>query len=127
MPGNRLALAVEVGGEVDGLGLLRFLHDRPDVLLAALVQLVGHREIVVRIDGTIARRQIADMPIRSQDLEFLAKVPVDGGRFGRRLYDQQFNAVFLGFLFLFINGGSPARCQTSCLPSRRNWPPGPAG
>ena len=69
VPGNGLAFAVEVGCEIDRLGLLRFLDDGADVLLAALVQLVGHREIVVGIDRAVARRQVADVAIGGQDLE----------------------------------------------------------
>ena len=50
VPGNRLTLAVKVCRQVDGLGLAGGPDDLADMLFAALVQLVGHREIVVRID-----------------------------------------------------------------------------
>jgi hypothetical protein len=68
------------------------------VFLAALVQFVGHREIVVGIDGAVPGRQIAHVPIGRQYLEVLPKVPVDGGRLGRRFYDQEFDVPFLALL-----------------------------
>jgi hypothetical protein len=127
VPGNGLALAIQVCRQVDGLGLARGPNDFPNMLFAAFVQFVGHRKIVVRVDRTITGGQIANMTIGSQHLEVVSKIPVDGGRFGRGLDDEQFDEKILGFLLFFINGGSPARCQTSGLPSRRSWPPGPAG
>jgi hypothetical protein len=79
MPGNRFAFAVEVGCEVDGIGLARGRDDFPHVLLLALDQLVGHREVVVRVDRAVLRGQVADMPVGRQDLESPSQIPVDGG------------------------------------------------
>ena len=91
MPGNSLTLAIKVSGQVHGICFSRHFDDVPDMLLAALSEFVGHREIVVGINRAILRGQIPDMTISSQDLEIRAKVPVDGARLGGRFYDQQFD------------------------------------
>jgi hypothetical protein len=52
---------------------------------------------MVGIDGAIPRWQVPDVAIRSQNLEIRPKVSVDGCRFGRRFYDQQFNDPILKF------------------------------
>jgi hypothetical protein len=49
------------------------------VLLAAFIEFVGHREIVIGINRAILRGQIPDMTIGSQNLEIRTQVPVDGG------------------------------------------------
>jgi len=40
--------------------------------------------------------------VRSQDLEVLAQVAVDGRRFGRRFYDQQFDEEALALTFVIF-------------------------
>lgn len=91
MPGNSLTLAIKVSGQVHGIRFSRCSDDVPDMLLAAFIEFVGHREIVVGINRAILRGQIPDMTIGSQDLEIRAQIPVDGARLGGRFYDQQFD------------------------------------
>jgi hypothetical protein len=50
---------------------------------------------VFGIDCAISRWQVSDMTIRSQHLEVISKIPVDGRRLGRRFYDQQFDSEIL--------------------------------
>ena len=61
VPGDRLALAVRVGGEVQRAGALQRLGDRADLLLAAVVGLPVHGEVLVRADRAVLRRQVAHM------------------------------------------------------------------
>ena len=82
MPGNRLTFAIKVSGQIHGFCFSRRLDDIPDVLLAAFIEFVGHREIVTGINRAIPRGQIPDMTIRCQNLEIRTQVPVDGGRLG---------------------------------------------
>ena len=127
VPGNRFSFAIEVRGQVNRFGFARCLDDGANVFLAALVEFIGHRKVVIGIHRAVFRGQIPDMTIGGQHLEILSKITVDSGRFGRRFYDQKFDgAVSSGFLLFFINGGSLAPCQTSDLPSRRNSLPGRA-
>ena len=83
VPGNGLAFAVEIRRQVYRLGLASRLDDAVDVLLAALVEFVGHGEVIFGIDRAIAGRQVPDVTIGSQHLEVRPEVPVDGAGFGR--------------------------------------------
>src|SRR3546814_4096126 len=67
MPGNRLALAVGVGGEDQGVGILEGPGDVGDGFRSAPGHLVMHLEILVRLDRTVLGRQVADMAERGQD------------------------------------------------------------
>ena len=89
VPADRLALAVRVGREVDGVGRLGRLGDRLDVLLVLVDQFVAHREVVVRVDRALLGDQVADMAVRGQDVEVLAQVLVDRLRLRRRFDDEQ--------------------------------------
>ena len=73
-------------------------HDLADVLLAVLVEFISHREIIVRVDGSIPGRQVPDMTIRRQHLEIRSKVAVDGCGFRRRFYDEKFYGPILRIL-----------------------------
>ena len=95
MPGDGLALAIQVRREVDCLRLARDLDNLAHVFPAALVQLVNHCEIAVRVDRSVARRQVPDVPVRRQHLEVGPKVTVYRGRLGRGFYDQQFDTGHL--------------------------------
>src|SRR3546814_4395877 len=57
MPGNRLALAVGVGGEDQGVGVLEGPGDVGDGFRSAPGHLVMHLEILVRLDRTVLGRQ----------------------------------------------------------------------
>ena len=90
MPGNGLTFAIKVSREIYGFSLSRGLHDTSDVLLAVLIEFIGHRKIVVRVDRSVSGWQIPDMTVRCQYLEVCPEVPVDGCGFRRRFYDEKF-------------------------------------
>ena len=85
VPGNRLALAVGVGGEDQLVGILDRLGDVGEPLLRLGVDLPEHVEVGVRVDRAILRRQVADMAERGQNLVAGPEVFVDRFRLGRRL------------------------------------------
>src|SRR5690606_12983923 len=85
VPGNRLAFAVEVGCQVDFLGLCRgFLK-----LLHQLALVVGHAvarlEVVLDVNRELRLEQVTHVPDRSPDLVALAQVVFNGARLRRGL------------------------------------------
>ena len=64
MPGDRLALAVGVGRQEDGIGLADRLAERGDRLPLLGADLVGRREVVAGVDPQGAAGQIADVAER---------------------------------------------------------------
>ena len=89
VPGDRLAFAVRVGREVQRVGFLERARDRLHVLLVLLEDLVAHRELALRVDRAFLRHQIAHVTIRSQHLEVLAEILLDGLRLGGRFDDDE--------------------------------------
>ena len=89
VPGNRLPLAVGVGGEVDlprsGDAVLEFLDD---LVLVARDQIL-RREVVGHLDAKRALGQVADVAHRRLDGVAAAQVLGDRLRLGRRLDDDQ--------------------------------------
>ena len=69
VPGNRLALAVGVSSEIQRVGLLQRPDDRDDFVL--------HREAMVRVDRAFLGHEVADMAVRSHDIEVPAKILAD--------------------------------------------------
>jgi hypothetical protein len=92
VPGDGLALAIGVGGEVERLGLLERTRDGVDMLLIALDHLVFHREVVLGIDRAFLGHQIPNVAVRGEDFEVLAEVFLDGFRLGRRFHDNEVRA-----------------------------------
>ena len=101
MPRDGLTFAVKVSREINGFGLLCFPDDRPDVFFAALVQFVGHGEIVLRVNGPVFRWKVTHVAIGSQHLEICSKVAIDGGRLGRRFDNQQIDERALVVFIVF--------------------------
>ncbi len=90
VPGDRLTLTVQVGGEKHPLGVLGCLLDRADDLGRCLGDLVAQMHLVAAdLDGEVAARQVADVPDRGQDPVVRAQVLLDGLRLGRRLDDDE--------------------------------------
>ncbi len=89
VPGNRLALAVRVGREVERAGLLHRALDRVDLRLVLLDQLVLHLEVAVRVDRALLLDEVAHVAIGRQHLEVRSEVFLDGFRLGRRLHDDE--------------------------------------
>src|SRR5207237_1081922 len=89
MPGDGLALTVRVRGEQYRVRMLDGLGDGIHMPLVALYELVLHAEVVVGIDGAGLRHQIADVPVRGEDLEILAEILLERLRLRRRFDDEQ--------------------------------------
>ena len=74
VPGNSLAFAIRVSREIQRVGFLQRAHDRVDVFLVALDDLVLHGEAILGVDRAFLRHEIAHVPVRGQDLEVLAEI-----------------------------------------------------
>ena len=96
VPGDRLALAVGVGGENDPIGVLDRAADVAQALRRLGVDLPAHGEIVVRIDGSVLGGEIAHMAEGGVNAVVLAQIFVDGLCLGGRLDDHDFHSVSLG-------------------------------
>ena len=103
VPGDRLALAVLIGGEVELVGVLEQALELGDVrLLVAGHDVIG-LEVVLDVDGEPsprlvldlrggvggALRKVADVADRGLDDVPVAEVPADGAGLGRGLDDHQ--------------------------------------
>ena len=93
VPGDRLALAVEVGGEVDVVGALGRLLDLGDLLAAVVGDHVFGREVVVDVDAELALAgvlgQVADVAVGGEDPVVGAEVALDRPRLGGRFDDHE--------------------------------------
>ena len=93
VPGDRLALAVEVRGQVDRVGALGGLLDVGDLLAPVRRDHVLRLEVVVDVDAELALagilRQVPDMAVRGQDSVICAEIALDGSGLGRRLDDRR--------------------------------------
>ena len=85
--------AIEVRREVDGVGRLRGLLDRVDLLAPVLGDHVLGREAVLDVDPELALAgvlgQVADVAVGGQDTVIGAEIALDRPRLGRRLDDHQ--------------------------------------
>ena len=77
MPGDRLALAIGVSGEDQLVGTLDRPGDVGEALAGLGIDLPNHVEIVVRIDRSVLRRQVAHVTERGQDFVAGAQILVD--------------------------------------------------
>ena len=82
MPGDRFALAIRVGGEIQGLGALQGLGYGANLFVAASVGLPVHGEVMVRPNAAILGRQIAHMAKTGKNRISAAEITVDGLGFG---------------------------------------------
>jgi len=103
VPGDRLAFTVRVGGEDQAVRLLHRLGDVGKALRRRPVDLPRHGKIVVRPDGTVLRRQVADVAERGEYREVTPEILVDGLRLCGRFDDDD---VHLILMFLLA-----ARCR----------------
>ena len=92
VPGDRLPLAVGVGGEDDAVGVLDGGADIVEALGGLGVDLPAHCEIIVGIDRAVLGREVAHVTERGVDVVILAQIFVDGLGLGRRLDDYDFHA-----------------------------------
>src|SRR5581483_10733880 len=89
VPGDRLALAVGVGGEVHVLLVLGRLLDLVEDLRLALDHVVLGGEVVLDVDAELRLRQIHHVPDGRLHLVVLPQVLAEGLRLGRRLDDDE--------------------------------------
>ena len=92
VPGDGLAFPVRVSREDHAVGVLNRAADIAHPLGGLRVDFPAHREIVVRIDRAVLRREIPHMAERGVDLVVLAQIFVDGLRLGWRLDDHDFHS-----------------------------------
>ena len=94
VPGDRLALAVEVGGEVDRgrTPLAAFSMSATCLRRSSEIDVLG-LEIVVDVDAELALAgvlgQVADMAVGRQDPVIGAEIALDGAGLGRRFDDDE--------------------------------------
>ena len=87
MPRDGLALAVRVGGQIQGFGFAQRFGNSLDVLFVALDNAVAHAEVIGRVDRTFLGDEIAHVAIGGEHLEILTQVFLDGLRLGGRFDD----------------------------------------
>ena len=93
VPGDRFALAVEVGSEIDHVRLGSELPQISDELGAAGQDVVDRLEVVVEVHAQFAFGQIPNVPHRSPYRIAGAEILLDGLGLGRRLHDDQRTAA----------------------------------
>ena len=81
--GDRLSLAVEVGGKNEVLGALQRLLEVRDMLLRVVGDHVVHGEIVVQVDPELGFREVPDVAIGGPDGVLAAQVLLDRLGLGR--------------------------------------------
>ena len=95
VPGDRLALAIRIGRQDDAVGAFDGLGDIRQPLRRFGVDVPQHREIGVRVDGAVLRRQIAHMSERGINLITTTKIFVDGLGLRRRFDDDDIHSGVL--------------------------------
>ena len=117
VPGDRLALAVEVGREIDVDRPAGGLLDRGDLLAPVVGDHVLRREVVVDVDAELALAgvlgQVADVAIGGEDLVVVAEVALDRPRLGGRFHDHE------------VLGHGGRECSTGSFAA--SYPAGQAG
>ncbi len=93
VPGDRLALAVEVGREEDDVRALGRLLDVVDLLATVLVDDVFGLELVVDVHAELALAgvlgQVADVAVGREHAVIRPQIALDGARLGRRFDDDE--------------------------------------
>src|SRR4029077_11568495 len=89
VPGDGLAFAVRVGGQIERLGLAQAARDRLHAALVFFQHPVLHGVAVVGIDRAFLGNQIAHVAIGGEHVEIAPQVFFDGLRLGGRLDDDQ--------------------------------------
>ena len=93
VPGDRLALPIEVGGEPHVVGDLDRLGDLGELLAAVVRDDVFRGEVMVDVDAELALAgvlgQVADMAVGGEDLVVGAQVAFDRPRLGGRFDDHE--------------------------------------
>jgi len=83
VPGDRLALAIGVGGENELVRTLERAGNVVEAFLRLVVDLPDHAEIVLGIDRAVLRRQVPHMAERGQYLVARAEVAINRLCLGR--------------------------------------------
>jgi hypothetical protein len=103
VPGDRLALAVGVGGEDQLVGAFDRARDVVEPLLRLGVDLPEHAEIGIGIDRAALGRQVAHMAERGHDFIAGTQIFIDRLRLGRRFHQYKLhdNPMISGAFRLF--------------------------
>ena len=91
MPADGLALTVRVGRQDQPVRPAQCLCDVADMPLGAAGDLPFHGEVLFRKHRAVLAWQIADMPVRGQNLIVIAKIAVDGFGFRGGFDDYEFH------------------------------------
>ena len=89
MPRNRFTLAIRVGRENQTFGALGCIGDSLDPRLFVGIEFPIHREVFIWTDRAILDRQVADVPIRCENLVAGTEILLDRLGFGRGFNDDQ--------------------------------------
>ena len=89
VPGDGLAFAVRVGGEIDRLGRRGLLLQPGQQFLAVLQDAVGRHPAVFDVDAEAALGQVADMALARHDVVIRPQILIDGLRLRRRFDDHE--------------------------------------
>ena len=89
MLADRLALAIRVGREIDGLGGFGGSAKFPDYLFLGRYDAIVRGEIIIDIDPQLVFGQVFDVSDGSLDVETLAKIFPDGLGFRGRFDNNQ--------------------------------------
>ena len=89
VPGDRLALTVEIGRQPDLVGVTGLVRESLELATPILEGLVARREVVVEVDAERLGRQVPDMAVAGEHPVSGSKVALNGLRLGGRLDDHQ--------------------------------------
>ena len=112
VPGDRLTLAIEVGGQPDQVGASRLVGQLVQLLAPILQRHVAGLEVVVHVHAQAARRQVADMAVGGQHGIPGAQVALDCLGLGGRLDDHEIARTSL------LRGHTVRECSTGSAASR---------
>ncbi len=89
VPGDRLALTVEVGGKPDMVGLARKFGEAVQLLSAVGQRDILDGEVALDVDAEAPLRKVTHVAERGDDLVSGSEIAFDGAGLGRRLDDDE--------------------------------------
>ena len=93
MPRDRLTFTIRVSREDQAVGRLGGIDDGLYARSLVAIKLPVHREVLIRADGTVLHRQIADVAVGREDLEAGTEILLDGLGLGRGFDNDKLHEV----------------------------------